>query len=149
MGFQSALTGTINTILGSAALQQLKRNTNEEAYQLANKAVEEAGAKYDPKSDVYRQQFPYEDYIMNLRSTKGRQDIAKEEIPPDDPRYGKERGAYSWVGEVVKEWADEQTVEAVKRVATTSRQQMAQMLKISPKTAEKLGYPTEVKNGKQ
>lgn len=148
MGFQSALTGTINTILGSVAVQQLKRNTSEEAYKMASEALNEAGAKYDPKSDAYRQQFPYEDYIMNLRSTQGRQSIAKEEIPPDDPRHGKERGAYSWVGEITKEWADEQTIEGIQRVMATSRQQMAQMLKISPKRAEQLGYPTEVKHGK-
>lgn len=148
MGFQSSLTGTINTILGSAVIQQLKRDTNEEAYKSANEAMTEAGAKYDPKSDAYRQQYPYEDYIMSLRSALGRRSIAEGEIPPDDPRHGKERGAYSWVGEVTKEWADEQTVEGIRRVMMTSRQQMAQILKISPKRAEQLGYPTEVKHGK-
>ena len=50
MGFQSALTGTINTILGSAVVQQLKRNVDEEIATKSKEAIESAAAMEEKRS---------------------------------------------------------------------------------------------------
>lgn len=143
MGFQSALTGTINTILGSAAIQQLKRNVNEEVAMRSKEAIEGAAAteekrfaakKYDemPQSDL-------REAVENFRDKEIR-DIWRENNPEDRDEF-EALGAYAESElESARSAAVKHTTESLTRTSLT---QIAQSLKLSKGQRAKLGFPED------
>ena len=143
MGFQSALTGTINTILGSAVVQQLKRNVNEEVATKSKEAIESAAAteekrfaakKYDemPQSDA-------REAVENFRNKEVR-DIWRKNNPEDRDEYETLGGYVESEIESAREWAVKHTTESL---VNTSLTQIAQSLKLSKGQRAKLGFPED------
>ena len=143
MGFQSALTGTINTILGSAVVQQLKRNVNEEIATKSKEAIESAAEvekkrfaakKFDdmPQSDA-------REAVENFRNKEVR-DIWRKNNPEDRDEY-KALGDYVENEiESAREAAVKHTTESLTRTSLT---QIAQSLKLSKGQRAKLGFPED------
>ena len=143
MGFQSALTGTINTILGSAVVQQLKRNVNEEVATKSKEAIEGAAEvekkrfaakKYDemPQSDA-------REAVENFRNKEVR-DIWRKNNPEDRDEYETLGGYVENEIESAREWAVKHTTESLTRTSLT---QIAQSLKLSKGQRAKLGFPED------
>ena len=143
MGFQSALTGTINTILGSAVVQQLKRNVNEEVATKSKEAIESAAAteekrfaakKYDemPQSDA-------REAVENFRNKEVR-NIWRKNNPEDRDEYETLGGYVESEIESAREWAVKHTT---KSLVNTSLTQIAQSLKLSKGQRAKLGFPED------
>ena len=143
MGFQSALTGTINTILGSAVVQQLKRNVNEELATKSKEAIESAAAteekrfaanKYDemPQSDL-------REAIEGFRTRTVRKAWRAENRDYRDEYEAL--GAYVESElESAREAAVKHTTESLTRTSLT---QIAQSLKLSKGQRAKLGFPED------
>ena len=143
MGFQSALTGTINTILGSAVVQQLKRNVNEEVATKSKEAIEGAAEvekkrfaakKFDdmPQSDA-------REAVENFRNKEVR-DIWRKNNPEDRDEYETLGGYVENEIESAREWAVKHTTESLTRTSLT---QIAQSLKLSKGQRAKLGFPED------
>ena len=143
MGFQSALTGTINTILGSAVVQQLKRNVNEEVATKSKEAIESAAEvekkrfaakKFDdmPQSDA-------REAVENFRNKEVR-DIWRKNNPEDRDEYETLGGYVENEIESAREWAVKHTTESLTRTSLT---QIAQSLKLSKGQRAKLGFPED------
>lgn len=131
--FQSQITGTLNTILGSAAVKQIKRNTDIEAAKKAGEAIDKVVSETETpyKNDQIDPELlgSFQD-TLKLRSTKGRQSIATEYIDPNSPAYGKERQAYAAVAEQHAWEAQNYANDAALRVAQTAKAQLSQMYKL-------------------
>ena len=143
MGFQSALTGTINTILGSAVVQQLKRNVDEEIATKSKEAIEGAAEvekkrfaakKFDdmPQSDA-------REAVENFRNKEVR-DIWRKNNPEDRDEYETLGGYVENEIESAREWAVKHTTESLTRTSLT---QIAQSLKLSKGQRAKLGFPED------
>ena len=143
MGFQSALTGTINTILGSAVVQQLKRNVNEEVAIKSKEAIESAAAteekrfaakKYDemPQSDA-------REAVENFRNKEVR-NIWRKNNPEDRDEYETLGSYVESEIESAREAAVKHTTESLTRTSLT---QIAQSLKLSKGQRAKLGFPED------
>ena len=143
MGFQSALTGTINTILGSAVVQQLKRNVDEEIATKSKEAIESAAEvekkrfaakKFDdmPQSDA-------REAVKNFRNKEVR-DIWRKNNPEDRDEYEALGDYVENEIESAREWAVKHTTESLTRTSLT---QIAQSLKLSKGQRAKLGFPED------
>ena len=143
MGFQSALTGTINTILGSAVVQQLKRNVDEEIATKSKEAIEGAAEvekkrfaakKFDdmPQSDA-------REAVENFRNKEVR-DIWRKNNPEDRDEYETLGGYVENEIESAREAAVKHTTESLTRTSLT---QIAQSLKLSKGQRAKLGFPED------
>ena len=143
MGFQSALTGTINTILGSAVVQQLKRNVDEEVATKSKEAIEGAAEvekkrfaakKFDdmPQSDA-------REAVENFRNKEVR-DTWRKNNPEDRDEYETLGGYVENEIESARETAVKHTTESLTRTSLT---QIAQSLKLSKGQRAKLGFPED------
>lgn len=143
MGFQSALTGTINTILGSAAVQQLKRNTSEEVATRSKEAIEGAAEaekkrfaakKFDdmPQSDL-------RETIEGFRTRNVRQEWRGEN------RWARDE--FEALGAYAESELESARAAAVKHttesLTNTSLTQIAQSLKLSKSQRARLGFPED------
>lgn len=143
MGFQSAITSTINTVLNSVIAKQMKRNVNEEVATKSKKAIEGAAEaekkrfaaqKYDemPQSSA-------RETVEGFRSKEVRE-TWRENNPEDRDEYETLGGYVESEIESAREAAVKHTTESL---VNTSLTQIAQSLKLSKGQRAKLGFPEE------